>query len=524
MLLNILLVRNYNHKDITVEEPREQHGFPLPPSTCGCIHSERRDIHMLQDGTIKNLNILVLDGLPYMPLLNGPVSASDPVLCSTCGGGACTIDNGCSCNNDPTSTCVPTADCASVGTNICCPTGYYWSPGDVCCTATLLCNPSCQNDLICKNISNVATCGCNTTLYNGMNSSSLAPLVKCGSTIMTVSLSKCLLEYLGYDSTSLQLNNNSNSCGLYSETIINQTMQTIQALPLSGWCGNLVTTDSSKVYYTNTVQIGLQNKSLITVNPANISFSCSYNTTLQTSMIAAIKKDCHFQKQLDDPEGKIDPCELLELSKLSLKRGSRIESESLSFPMCYRQIVIVYPSGDLTKLFCYQTNKDIDIWVHSQSTVNISISGQGTVVVTMEAYWDQQYTVPVQQTEDVPVGSNVYLGVLSDLVDTSKFVLRVDSCYATPDNNINNVDKVAIVSGGCPANQGVTAEVQENGLSAESRIKFNSFAFQGQPLVYISCIVRLCDKNTTCTGCNAARAGDNSASAMLQIPLNFIGM
>ncbi|XP_069616223.1 pancreatic secretory granule membrane major glycoprotein GP2-like [Ranitomeya imitator] len=376
-------------------------------------------------------------------------NGNDPVLCSTCGGGSCTTDNGCSCNTDPTITCVPTTECASVGTNICCPTGYYWSTADNCCTGTLLCNPSCQSDEVCKNNSNVATCSCNTALYSGMNSSSLAPIVKCGSSIITVSLRKCLLESLGYDATTLQLNNNSDSCvNTYSEVISNETIQTIQALPISGWCGNEVATDALKVYYTNVVHIGLHNTSLITVNPINISFSCSYNLTIETGLVATIKP--------------------------------------------------------------------------SLSTVNISVSGEGTVVLTMDAYLDPQYSVPVQQNEDVPVGSNVYLGIDADLADTSKFVLRVESCYATPDNNINNVNKVAIVSGGCPANQGITAEVQENGATSESRIKFNSFAFQGQPLVYISCIVRLCDKNTTCTGCSAGRASDDSSSAMLQIPLNFV--
>ncbi|XP_073526774.1 pancreatic secretory granule membrane major glycoprotein GP2-like [Phyllobates terribilis] len=375
--------------------------------------------------------------------------SNDPGLCSSCGGGYCTLANGCSCNIDPTITCVPESECASVGTNVCCPTGYYWSSTDSCCTDTLLCNPSCQSDEICQNNTNVATCGCNTTVYSGMNSSSLAPIVNCGSNIITVSLNNCLLQSLGYDVTTLQLNNNSVSCvNTYTEVISNQTMQTIQALPMSGWCGNEVTTDSLKVYYTNVVHIGLQNKSVITVNPTNISFSCSYNLTIQTGLVATIKP--------------------------------------------------------------------------SLSTVNISVSGEGTVVLTMDAYWDQQYTTPVLQNEDVPVGSNVYLGIVSDLVDTSKFVLRLESCYATPDNNINNVNRVAIVSGGCPANQGITAEVQENGLSSEARVKFNSFAFQGQPLVYISCVVRLCDKNTTCTGCNAARTSDNSGTAMLQIPLNFV--
>ncbi|XP_075053856.1 pancreatic secretory granule membrane major glycoprotein GP2-like [Mixophyes fleayi] len=279
------------------------------------------------------------------------------------------------------------------------------------------------------------------------NTSSLVPTVKCESNIILVSLNKCFLEALGFDSSTFQLNNNSDSCtNSYTETVNSTTMQIIQALPQTGWCGNEVITDSLKVYYSNALHIGIQNRSIITVNPLNINFSCSYNLTMQTSLVGAFK------------------------------------------PVV--------------------------------NSVNLTINGEGSALTTMSAYWDQAYTKQIQENEDVPIGSNVYLDIVSDAGDVDSFVLRVDSCYATPDNNVNNVNKVAIVSSGCPANQGVTAEVQENGVSLESRIKFNSFAFQGQPLVYITCIVRLCGKNTTCTGCNAARSTDGQAQ--LQIPINFI--
>lgn len=66
----------------------------------------------------------------------------------------------------------------------------------------------------------------------------------------------------------------------------------------------------------------------------------------------------------------------------------------------------------------------------------------------MAAYWDSQYSTPVQSNQDVPVGSNLYLGIFTDAGDANKFVLRTENCYATPDNNVNNVNKVAIVSGG----------------------------------------------------------------------------
>ncbi|XP_068121570.1 pancreatic secretory granule membrane major glycoprotein GP2-like [Hyperolius riggenbachi] len=380
----------------------------------------------------------------------GPVAATDPPLCSSCGGGTCTPDNGCSCNNDGVTTCVPTTECTTIGTNICCPSGYYWSSGNPCCTSTVICNPSCKVDETCSSISSVATCVCNTTYYSSLNTSSLSPSIVCNSSLITVSLSKCMLESLGYDSGSFTLNDNSTACtNAYPQSLNGITMETIQVLPQTGWCGNNVSTDSSKVYYSNVLHIGTVTKanSLITASPINMTFSCSYNLSMQTSLAASIR------------------------------------------PV--------------------------------SNTVNLTVSGAGSVVTTMAAYWDAAYSTPIQSTDNVPIGSNVYLGVFTDFADVKTFVLRTESCYATPDNNVNNVNKVAILSGGCPANQGVSAQVQSNGQSLEDRVQFSSFAFQGQALVYITCTVRLCSTNATCTGCNAARSSDNT-EATLQIPINFL--
>ncbi|KAM5180703.1 uromodulin-like [Mantella aurantiaca] len=375
-------------------------------------------------------------------------TGSDPPMCNTCGNGYCTADNGCTCNSDAITTCFPGSECSSVGTNACCPTGYYWSAPDNCCTETLICNPACNSEEICTNVSMTATCSCNHTFYSGLSVSSLTPIVTCESALMKVSIGKCLLQYFGYDSNSFQLNNNSDTCSSsYPETINGQTMQTIQALPETGWCGNNMTSNNTKVSYSNVLHIGNQkNSSVVFHNPINLTFSCSYNLTMQTSLASAI-------------------------------------------------------------------NVTIN-------TINLTAIGEGSVVTTMGAYWDSAYTQPIQSSEIVTVGTDVYIGITADVGDVSKFVLRTESCIASPDNNVNNINSVAIVSGGCPANQGVTADVQENGLSFESRVKFSSFAFQGQPLVYITCTVRLCSKNSTCTGCNAARDG-NSGEGVLQIPINF---
>ncbi|XP_063309289.1 pancreatic secretory granule membrane major glycoprotein GP2-like [Pelobates fuscus] len=375
-------------------------------------------------------------------------SDSGLVMCSdnSCGG-QCYPDIGCFCS-DQAKQCLPTNSECTPPDNICCPTGYFWSSVDNCCTTTAFCYPSCHADEICENVNNVSTCNCNTTKYAGIKISALVPSVHCDSKVMEVSINKCLVTSLGFDSTSLTLNDASQNCStLYPTTTDNVTVVTLQSKPVTGWCGTVMKTDSSKVYYTNTLHIGILNKTIITTNPINISFTCSYNLTMQTSLVAALH------------------------------------------PVL--------------------------------SSVNLTVNGEGSVLTTMAAYWGQAYSDPIQSTDEVPVGSPFYLGLFSESTDGDTFVLRVDDCFGTPDGDNNSVNKVMLVSGGCPANQGVGVDVEENGQSLQARIKINSFVFQSQPLVYITCNVRLCFKNATCTGCNVARSAESETSP-LTISVNFL--
>ncbi|KAM8977284.1 pancreatic secretory granule membrane major glycoprotein GP2-like [Pelodytes ibericus] len=382
----------------------------------------------------------------FVPAANSGLLQCSDTTCS----GACDADNGCTCTIDPTINCVPTGSECLLSDNTCCPNGYYWSLSQNCCTGDVNCIPACQSNEFCQDVNGEATCTCNSTIYIGMSTSSLAPTVKCETNTMSISLNKCLLQSLGFDSTSLTLNNDSNACtNFYSEVVNGVTVVTMQAIPKTNYCGNQLTIDTSKVYYTNTLHIGIQNKTIITVNPMNISFTCSYNLTMQTSLATAF-----------------------------------------------------HPV---------------------MSTVNLTVNGEGSFVTNMAAYWDAAYGNPIAGDQDVPIGSNIYLGIFSDSGDGDYFVLRVENCFATPDGVETNVNKVQLVSGGCPATQDVYVQVQENGIALEARIQISSFAFQGQALVYITCDVRLCDKNTTCTGCNVGRSADNTGLGRLTIPMNLIG-
>ncbi|OCT94469.1 pancreatic secretory granule membrane major glycoprotein GP2 [Xenopus laevis] len=217
-------------------------------------------------------------------------SGTDTIMCTdpSCNG-FCTDDNGCSCASDETKTCVPTT-CDITDVSQCCPSGYFWNPSLSCCSEEVICDPPCLSDEKCDSINNEATCVCNNSAYSGKKFSDFSPSLSCQSNIMVISVSQCLLTYLGYDYTNIHLLNDSDSCNIhYPEIINNNRVESMQLKVKSGWCGNTMTFDSSKLYYKNSLYIGVQNKSIITVNPMTLNFTCSYNMTMETSLIFALK-------------------------------------------------------------------------------------------------------------------------------------------------------------------------------------------------------------------------------------------
>ncbi|XP_075189742.1 uromodulin-like [Anomaloglossus baeobatrachus] len=205
---------------------------------------------------------------------NGSIAA-----CNTCGGGCESVQ--CFCINGIDS-CVPTtaSDCLSQS-NDCCPTGYYYDVNAICCTDKVICNPSCSDDEMCS----AGECVCNTTMYKNKTINDLKPSVVCNSDIMLISISRCLLTYLKYDYNTIYAGTNTPGCTPQYNTIDNNIrVDHLQAELNSGWCGNKITNDSQKIYFTNTLHIGVLSSPIITVNPLNFTFTCSYNLTMQIAL------------------------------------------------------------------------------------------------------------------------------------------------------------------------------------------------------------------------------------------------
>ncbi|KAM4701774.1 uromodulin-like [Discoglossus pictus] len=367
--------------------------------------------------------------------------------CKSCGG-ACASGNGCYCSDYITqcfsSTC-------SIAPHECCPVGLFWYSEKKCCTESLVCTPQCLSDESCGKISDIATCVCNTTAYQNMTIKDLKTTVTCDGDAMTVSVSKCLLEFLHYDHTSIQLKNDPNfNCSAgYFTTLNDQTVQALQVKATAGLCGNRVTYDLFKVNYTNTLYIGIKNETLIVVNPIEMDFTCSYNLTMQTALNVTLNP------------------------------------------------------------------------VTSTTFLNAT-NGEGSYPLTLAAYKNSAYNDPFSNGENVDVGSPIYLGFFIAGADGDKFVLRVVSCFGTPDTR-DNPNRVQLLSGGCPIDGGdVDAALVQNGVSLEALFRINAFAFDGLPSVSIFCEARLCDNKTeNCSACDSGRANEpNTGEVSVTLTMN----
>ncbi|XP_075117260.1 pancreatic secretory granule membrane major glycoprotein GP2-like [Leptodactylus fuscus] len=213
---------------------------------------------------------------------------SDPVLCSadSCAG-FCIPGNGCLCKDGFTN-CVPPSNTeCPMEDNTCCSNlvGWYWDSNLHCCTETPFCYPYCTRDEVCSVLNEAATCDCNSTTYEGIKISDVKPIVSCEGGLMTVSVCRCQLQQLGYDTSSFHLINDSAACNYpYTDAIDYIRVDSMEVKAAIGWCGNVFSKTDSKIYFTNTLHISPKPGLSPTISPIAFNFTCEYNLTMQTSL------------------------------------------------------------------------------------------------------------------------------------------------------------------------------------------------------------------------------------------------
>ncbi|XP_038618932.1 uromodulin-like [Tachyglossus aculeatus] len=129
------------------------------------------------------------------------------------------------------------------------------------------------------------------------------------------------------------------------------------------------------------------------------------------------------------------------------------------------------------------------------SALNISVGGTGMFTVRMALFQSESYTLPYEgSTVTLSTEAMLYVGTMFDDGDTSRFVLLMKNCYATPTSNATDPLKYFIIRDRCPRGQDSTIRVEENGESPQGRFSVQMFRFAGNhDLVFLHCEVSLCD-------------------------------
>ncbi|XP_073398690.1 uncharacterized protein [Dendrobates tinctorius] len=353
---------------------------------------------------------------------------TDYIICeSESCSGACTLGNGCLCADGYTF-CIPTTECV-FSSDECCPQGLLWDTENICCIETPLCSPPCYNDEVCTYVSNVTTCVCNSTYYadksKALSVADLAPLLACDPEgYMVISVNKCLLESLGYDYNTMHMNNKSKSCTVYYSEVSNgKQVYSFQIKAMEGWCGNIVTRNSSMVYYTNSLYIDIQIGNVITANPISFEFTCAYSLIWELSLKMNIKR------LLSATTVSSSSCEILQEESILLSSDNQWSSNS------------GIPLSNGTD-FALNTDVCTD---SSCCIITLPSSMKYSLYpMYMEAFIDEAFTIPLTE---VSVGSYVYVGMAIS-ADANIFSLSVEQCIVSPTNNRNDSDSVILISDG----------------------------------------------------------------------------
>ncbi|XP_068103358.1 uromodulin-like [Hyperolius riggenbachi] len=299
----------------------------------------------------------------------------------------------------------------------------------------------CASDEQCVNINGVPGCNCISSLQSivGINADNIAgyikPQVTCGLEYIEVLLSRCLLEKLGYNSSSIYLKDN--SC---RGVILRKDKSYISLItkPTNGYCSGILWNNGSEMTYKNTVYLSAVYDGVIKRGDYSIDFHCTYPRNMTVNLISGISP-------------------------------------------------IV-------------------------GSATIDVGGTSNYTLMMGLFQDSGYTNPFMGLEVILNSTaTLYIGIVTTgASSSSKFVLIMNRCFATPTASTSYGPTYHIIQNQCPNRIDPTISVLENGVSLKGRISLQVFQFLGgQSQVYLHCEVGLCDTSTTnCrASCPASRMG-----------------
>ncbi|XP_062857588.1 pancreatic secretory granule membrane major glycoprotein GP2-like [Trichomycterus rosablanca] len=120
-------------------------------------------------------------------------------------------------------------------------------------------------------------------------------------------------------------------------------------------------------------------------------------------------------------------------------------------------------------------------------------AAEGTYQVLMEAYPDNSFTTPYNGSVTFNMNQEIFMGVTVVGFDSTKITTVLDSCWATPTDNINDTVRWNLITNECPDPMESSVTVLQNGVSTSSRFSFNMFTFTNSvDSIHLHCQVHLC--------------------------------
>ncbi|XP_069841013.1 uromodulin-like [Dendropsophus ebraccatus] len=173
-----------------------------------------------------------------------------------------------------------------------CPGGYYVYKLDgiffynyYCLKSNYSCpNMNCFPDEECRrNFNGIPQCQCSDAVYYNDGSAPNTPAdlmsPECRLNQMKMTFRKCLLERMGYSSSSLHLRDG--NC----ESVIERTDRSyvaISTVPVSGHCGTYQEVNQTHWTYTNVIYLSPKSSSANGIFNYTVNFSCSYVKNMET--------------------------------------------------------------------------------------------------------------------------------------------------------------------------------------------------------------------------------------------------
>ncbi|KAM4632532.1 uromodulin-like [Discoglossus pictus] len=179
-----------------------------------------------------------------------------------------------------------------------CPGGYYvYKLGRTptcylayCVESNYSCSANdCAPDEECQTINGISACRCKNVpnVSKGLAFNDLASYVsqECGFNQIKLTFSKCQLERMGYDISTMHLNDN--SCKSMIERG-DKSYLSIITLPRSGSCGSKFVANETHLSYLNTVYLAMKSDGIIQRSESRVNFSCSYTRNMKANLLMAV--------------------------------------------------------------------------------------------------------------------------------------------------------------------------------------------------------------------------------------------